>query len=177
MHLSTSGKCPKGCFRDSSKHPGNRELQPGIPDLWCTLDLVTPTALSSQVRSLTYDVINEPLHDPQMSQPYNALSARVTFTGRWDLQDLLSFRGLTTFISQIFPKCHIKSGWSRDLTYKSMGKYENCYFGARNDIQLSQVHGIVTSCTPCKIWCCIFALLTLHDVIYDVTRVIRVLGQ
>ena len=55
--------------------------------------------------------------------------------------------------------------------YKSMGKYENCYFGAENDLKLSQAYRIMASCTLCKVLCFIFALLPLRDVICDVTRV------
>ena len=53
------------------------------------IGILTPAAFSGQVRSLTYGVRSEPLHDLQRSQLRNALSARGAFTRRLNLQDVV----------------------------------------------------------------------------------------
>ena len=153
---------PIGFFRDSSEHAGDRELKLGIPDLWSKPDLLTPTAFLGQVRSLTYDVISEPLHGLQMSQLRNALTARGDVTGKWNLQDLVSIMSPTTCISRIFPKGHMRSGHFRDLTIISQwGKMKTAILAPGTisnylkhteswfDALLARLDASLLQCWPC----------------------------
>ena len=129
------------------------------PDLWFKPDLAIPAAFSGQVRSLTFDVISEPLHGPQIPQVRNALSVRADFTRRWNLQDLVSSRSLTTCISRFFIQGHMRSGRSYEVTItRQWGKLINSYFGAQNDLRLAVTHAtVIISCTLYKVRCSIFA--------------------
>ena len=157
---------PYRVFHDSSEHAGDRELKLGIPDLWSKPHLVTPTAFSGQVRSLTCDVISEPLHSPQMSQRRQCqrnFHREMKLTGCSIIQ-----RSHNLYIYLGFS---LKITWGQvghvtSPRYKSMGKNENCYVSAENYLKLSPAHGIAISCTPCKVRCFTFALLTLRGVIY-----------
>ena len=54
-------------FHDCSERVIDRELKFGIADPWFKPDLLEPIAFSGQVRSLTYDIIREPLHGQEVA--------------------------------------------------------------------------------------------------------------
>ena len=107
---------PKRFSRDCSRAVYDGEPKFGTTDPHSSR-ILPNCSFSSQVMSLTYDVISKPPHSHQMSQICNAANDRQFFSSKWNYQKVTSPRVLTFCISRIFHTGFLRSGQSRCIPH------------------------------------------------------------